>query len=159
MFLFGMIDRPIRKRNYGVISMKYQLDGVVFADLHDSNNVEFFSQGDYIENMFDRVFSTLTDINGIPLKGRANFKDSYKNTFEKCNIENSMVMIYKLINKHVQGQNTLYFKDDCDSELSSDVSKILELLNHLHVNRIPKRFVAGFLLLMVKFIYFPLSGA
>jgi hypothetical protein len=139
--------------------MKYRLDGVVFADLHDSDNVEFYSQDNYVEDMFDKVFSTLVDNNGIPLKGRAKFKDCYNDTFEKCNIENSMDIVYKLLNKHVQGQNTLYFRDDSDAELSFDVLKILELLNHLHINKIPKRFVAGFLLLMVKFIYFPLSGA
>ena len=36
--------------------MKYRLDGVVFADLPDNDNVEFYSQDNYVEGMFDKVF-------------------------------------------------------------------------------------------------------
>jgi hypothetical protein len=65
-----------------------------------------------------------------------------------------MDMIYKLLNKHIASQDFAYFKDDDETSLPRDVIKILEFMNHLHKVKVPKRFVAGFLMLMVKFTYF-----
>lgn len=137
----------------------HRLDNVVFLDCQEDDNLEFYSKNDYLESLFNKVFSELCDNNGVLLGRRAIFKNSYINILEKCNIENSMDIIYKLLNKHVESQESLYFKDDGENLPSSDVLKIIELLNILHLNKVPKRFIAGFLLLMVKFVYFPLASA
>ena len=134
----------------------HRLDDIDVIGSHVDDNVEFYYYGNYIENMFDRVFSDLSDINGMALAGRVKYELSYKKIIEKCNIENSMDVVYKLLNKHVKSQESIYFKDDHESIPSPDVLKIIELLNYLHDKRIPKKFVCGFLLLIVKFIYFPL---
>lgn len=138
--------------------MEFRLNDVIAHIDHD-DAFDFYTQGNYVENMFDRVFSTLSDSNGMSLKDRAKFKHSYSDIIEKCNIENSMDLIYKLLNKSILGNNNIYFIDKDDSQLPKDVCQILQFLNHLHDNRIPKRFIGGFLLLMVKFVYFPLTEA
>jgi hypothetical protein len=133
-------------------------DAIAYVN-HDDDAFEFYTQGNYVKNMFDRVFFTLSDSNGVSLKGRAKFKHVYTEIIEKCSIENSMDLIYKLLNKNVKSNDNIYFIDNDDSELPKDVCQILRFLNHLHNSRVPKRFVGGFLLLMVKFMYFPLTEA
>jgi hypothetical protein len=137
----------------------HRLDNVVFLDCQEDDNLEFYSKNDYLESIFNKVFSELHDNNGVLLGNRAIFKHSYINVLEKCNIENSMNIIYKLLNRHLESQESSYFKDDGENLPSGDVLKVIELLNILHVNKVPKRFVAGFLLLMVKFVYFPSVSA
>ncbi len=132
----------------------HRLDNMIIVDSHDDENLEFYSQGEYVENMFDRVFEDLNDKNGNCLKNKVKFRSSYLNTLEKCTIENSMELIYKLLNSHLSSQETVYFRDDEESTLSSDILKVLEFMRHLHNKRIPKRFVGGFLVLMTKFVYF-----
>ena len=136
--------------------MKHSLKNMVVVESFiDDENLEFYSQGDYIENMFDKVFEDLVDKNGESLRGKARFNPSYLKTIEKCNIENSMDLIYRMLNTHVCPQDSAYFKDDDDSTPSDDVLKVLEFMRHLHNKRIPKRFVGGFLVLMTKFVFFP----
>lgn len=136
--------------------MIHRLDDIDVINCHVDDNFDFYYYGNYIEDMFDRVFSDLSDINGVALAGRLKYESSYRRIIEKCNIENSMSLVYKLLNKHIKSQESIYFKDDYDSMPSSDVLKIIEFLSYLHDKRIPKKFVCGFLLLMVKFVYFPL---
>ena len=142
--------------------MMHRLNNMVVIDSltslidNDDENLEFYSQGDYIENMFDRVFEDLNDKNGNAIRNKARFKLSYLNTIEKCNIENSMDLIYRMLNKHISPQESTYFKDNKESMPSNDVLKVLEFMRHLHEKKVPKRFVGGFLVLMTKFVYFPL---
>lgn len=137
--------------------MMHRFSDIVVIDSCEEDNVEFYSQGSYVENMFDRVFDDLNDSKGVCLKDRVKFKNSYLNVIEKCNIENSMDVIYKLLNKHISPQETTYFSDDEEVLPSEDILKVLEFMRHLHRKKIPKRFVGGFLILMVKLVYFPLS--
>ena len=69
-----------------------------------------------------------------------------------------MDLVYNLISKNLKLENTLYYKDDMDAELPKDVIAVIEMIKHLHSHRVPKKFVAGFLLLMVRFVYFPLNN-
>lgn len=133
--------------------MMHSLENVMVVDCQD--DVEFYAEGNYLEEMFDKVFFDLIDNAGTPLKGRAKYKNSFNGILEKCNIENSIDLVYKLLNKHVSKQEVAYYVDNDKSVLSPDVLKVLEFLNHLHGKKVPKRFVGGFLLLMVKFVYFP----
>ena len=134
--------------------MMHRLSDALVIDLQDGQNLEFYSQGDYVKGIFYKVFENLNDKNGVSLKGKIDFKPSYLDIIEKCNIENSMNIIYKLLNKHIASQDFTYFKDDDETSLPRDVMKILEFMNHLHKVKVPKRFVAGFLMLMVKFTCF-----
>jgi len=134
--------------------MMHSLKNVMVIDCQD--DVEFYAEGNYLEEMFDKVFLNLNDSDGIPLKGRAKYKNNFNDILEKCNIENSIDLVYKLLNKHVSKQDDGYYVDNDESVPSPDVLKVLEFLSHLHDKKIPKRFVGGFLILMVKFVYFPL---
>ena len=136
------------------ISTMHRLDNMVVIDNHDDENIEFYSQGDYVKNMFDRVFENLNDKDGNSLKNKVKYKQSYLNTIEKCTIENSMELIYKLLNTYLSSQDSTYFRDNEESMLSADVLKVLEFMRHLHDKKVPKRFVGGFLVLMTKFVYF-----
>lgn len=138
--------------------MMHRLDDVVFFDLQDED-FEYTSENNCVKKIFKKVFENLDDMNGLPLKDRAKFKDSYHNILEKCTIENSMEIVYNLINKHIPSQENVYFKDDSEKFPSPDIIKIIEFLNYLHEIKVPKKFVGGFLLLIVKFVYFPLPVA
>ena len=65
------------------ISTMHRLDNMVVIDNHDDENIEFYSQGDYVKNMFDRVFENLNDKDGNSLKNKVKYKQSYLNTIEK----------------------------------------------------------------------------
>lgn len=132
----------------------HRLENISLFDDYEDENIEFYSRDNYLEKMFYTVVESLTDKNGLPLKGRVNFKPSYFELIEKCNIENSMDIIYKLLNQHISSQDSVYFKDNEDSSLPQDVEKVLEFMRHLYKIKIPKRFVGGFLILMTKFVYF-----
>lgn len=131
----------------------------MFLFVDDEYDASSYLEQDNLEKIFLQVFEKINDSNGIPLIGRIKFNESYIQIIEKCTIENSMDLIYRLLNKHIDSQETVYFKDDEKSLPSLDVLKVLELLRHLHEIRIPKKFVCGFLLLLVKFIYFPIQPA
>lgn len=135
----------------------HRFDGITIIDSQDEDNIEFYSQGNYVEDMFDRVFNDLNDSKGVSLRGRAKFKESYLNVIEKCNIENSMDLVYKLLNKHINTQEKTYFSDDDESLPPKDILKVLEFIRYLHSKKIPKRFVGGFLILIIKLVYFPLN--
>jgi hypothetical protein len=136
--------------------MKYRLDDVIIVDSCEDENIEVINETHCVKTMFYKVFESLKDINGLSLKNRVKFKDSYNNLLEKCTLDNSMELIYKLLNKHILPQESSYYKDEQESMPSNDVLKVIELLNYLHQLKIPKKFVGGFLLLTVKFVYFPL---
>jgi len=137
----------------------HRLDDVCFYDVSEEENFDFYLDEENLEKTFYKVFENLNDVNGSPITNKIVFKKSYIQVVEKCTIENSMDLIYSLLNKHLDYQETTYFRDDSESLPSSDVLKVIELIRHLHGMKIPKRFIGGFLLLMVKFIYFPIQQA
>lgn len=137
----------------------HRLSDICVSFVDDEYDASSYLEQDNLEKIFLQVFEKINDSNGIPLIGRIKFNESYIQIIEKCTIENSMDLIYRLLNKHIDSQETVYFKDDEKSLPSLDVLKVLELLRHLHEIRIPKKFVCGFLLLLVKFIYFPIQPA
>lgn len=139
--------------------MMHRLSDICVSFVDDEYDASSYLEQDNLEKIFLQVFEKINDSNGIPLIGRIKFNESYIQIIEKCTIENSMDLIYRLLNKHIDSQETVYFKDDEKSLPSLDVLKVLELLRHLHEIRIPKKFVCGFLLLLVKFIYFPIQPA
>lgn len=148
---------PDISRN-GVFGMLHSLSNVCLFGDEDNQDFVPVTRSDYAKDIFERVFSNLKDVNGNDLSERVDFKESYIPTLEKCDIENSMDLVYNLISKNLKLENTLYYKDDMDAELPKDVIAVIEMIKHLHSHRVPKKFVAGFLLLMVRFVYFPLNN-
>lgn len=140
--------------------MKHSLDDVaiVFYEGDDAQSKVVVSKKDRIKAMFTNVFSNLNDRNGSIIGEKAVFKDSFLSTIIKCDIENSMDLIYNMLEKHIETKDMAYYRDDMDAEPSKEILKVVELIHHLHSHRIPRKYVAGFLLLMVRFIYFPLNN-
>jgi len=142
----------------GVFDMLHSLSNVCLFDGEENQDFVPVTKHEYIKDIFERVFYDLKDVDGNDLSGKAEFQEKYISTLEKCDIENTIDLIYKLIGKKIKLGSAIYYKDDMDAELPKDVVIVIEMIKHLHFHRVPKKFVAGFLLLMVRFIYFPLNN-
>lgn len=162
--------------------MDLTLNSVLFEDLFEddelvtnlttnSNNQRSYSA---IEKLFYHVFNDLKDNKGELLTNKIIFRKTYYDVILKCDICNSMEYIYSLLNKFVPPSEKIYHREESvefideldyidesndqldesnDCNLSEDVAKIIFFIHYLEEKRIPQEFVAGFLILMIKYIY------
>lgn len=159
----------------GVLIVKLSLDHVVSFDCFDDETdfvekVETIDTRSYnsIEKHFIKVFSNLKDAKGNIIGEKINFSKSDFNIILKCDISNSMDFCYSLLNKHIPSTQKIYFIDESLSatdafddlverneinNLPDDVAKIVEFIHFLSGLKIPQEFVAGFLILMIKYNY------
>lgn len=121
-----------------------------------------------VEKHFRTVFDNLKDSNGEVFGKKVQFCQKYYDIILKCDLNNSMDFVYQLLNKHIPADENTYFVDDSQlitddideaidnnqsNSLPDDVSKILEFNYFLQSHKIPQEFVAGFFIIMIKYIY------
>ena len=82
--------------------MLHSLSSVCLFDGEENQDFVPVTKHEYIKNIFERVFSNLKDVDGNDLSGKAEFQEKYISTLEKCDIENTIDLIYKLIGKKIK---------------------------------------------------------
>lgn len=162
--------------------MDLTLNAALFEDLFEDDELNTNltnnpgTQRSYfaIEKLFYHVFNDLKDQKGELLTNKIVFRKTYYDVILKCDICNSMEYIYSLLNKFIPPSEKIYHREESiefvdeldyvdesndqldnsnDCNLPEDVAKIIFLIRYLEEKRIPQEFVAGFLILMIKYIY------
>ena len=140
----------------------------VFSNDEEIQQVSDPRSYDQVEKHFIKVFNNVKDSDGVIVGDKIKFCEKYYNILLRCDINNSMSFIYTLLNKHIPADENTYFVDDAQiltdnfnemvesnnsNNLPDDVKRILEFIYRLSDLKIPQEFVAGFLILMIKYVY------
>ena len=140
----------------------------IFSNDDEIQEVIDIKSYNQVEKYFNKVFNNVKDANGVIIGDRIKFCEKYYNIILRCDINNSMGFIYTLLNKFIPADENTYFVDDTQiltddfeemvgsnnaNNLPDDVKKVLEFTYMLSDLKIPQEFVAGFLILMIKYVY------
>lgn len=151
-------------------------------DVFDSNLVDDFESNpqetpvdttsfSYISGLCAKVIDKLHDLTGKKPNFNFEFTESYYELVKRCDIINSMDFIYKMIFRYVSPNNQINVsvedvQQDSEDEVEfydepntpQEMVIVIDLIQILHQLKIPKQYIAGFLIIMIKYKYEILAG-